>query len=165
MFSSHMLGAKGFAAEQKIKEFKKLLFKSKKPHKATSTSRFNPKKLICKATSNMNNIQFHKYGYPPKAIKENVISSEKFRDIYNFYRLLELQKHAERYILADAKKDKLLCRRLREPLKVGERVPWGTCEWRMCHSLTVSKYLWLEKSLKLLKIINFIGFQKKAMIR
>ena len=33
-----------------------------------------------------------------------------------------MQKHVERYTHADAKKDKLLCRRLRQPLKMGERV-------------------------------------------
>ena len=33
-----------------------------------------------------------------------------------------MQKHVERYTHADAKKDKFLCRRLRQPLKMGERV-------------------------------------------
>ena len=33
-----------------------------------------------------------------------------------------MQKHAERYANTDVKKGKLLPRRLREPLKVGERV-------------------------------------------
>ena len=72
-------------AQQKTREFKKLLFKGKKAHKATSTSsRFDPKNLIRKVTANMNNIQSQKYGYSPKAIQENVIRSEKFRDIYDF---------------------------------------------------------------------------------
>lgn len=79
-------------------------------------------KLICKATTNMNNIQPQKYSYPPKAIKENAIRSKKFWDIYDFYGLLKVQKHAERYANTDVKKGKLLPRRLREPLKVGERV-------------------------------------------
>ena len=57
MFSSLVLGRKTYAAEQKIREFKKLLFKSKKAHKATSTStRFDLKILIGKATADMNNI-------------------------------------------------------------------------------------------------------------
>ena len=44
---SRVSGGKTFAAEQKIREFKKLLLKSEKAHKATSTStRFDPKKLI-----------------------------------------------------------------------------------------------------------------------
>ena len=53
-----------------------------------------------------------------EAIKENTIRSEKYRDIYDFYRTLNVQKHPP----ADMKNDKLLCRRLREPLKVGERM-------------------------------------------
>ena len=64
MFSSRVHGGKAYAAEQKIREFKKLLLKGEKAHKATSTSaRFDPKKLIHKATANMNNIQSQKYGY------------------------------------------------------------------------------------------------------
>ena len=81
------------------------------------------KKLICKATANINSIQSQKYGYHPEVIEENAVKSGKFRDIYNFYRLLlKVQKHAKRYARADAKKDKSLRRRLREPLKVDERV-------------------------------------------
>ena len=64
MFSSRVHGGKAYAAEQKIREFKKLLLKGKKAYKATSTSaRFDPQKLIRKATANMNNIQSQKYGY------------------------------------------------------------------------------------------------------
>ena len=62
-------------------------FKVKRGHEATCTSsrfsRFDQKKLICKATAN-NNIQSQKYGYPPKVIKENAKRSEKFREIYDF---------------------------------------------------------------------------------
>ena len=46
MFSSKLRGGKAFATEQKIKEFKKLLFKSKRLHKATKTARLDPRKLI-----------------------------------------------------------------------------------------------------------------------
>ena len=47
MFSSKVRGRGGaFAAEQKIREFKKLRFKSKKSHKASKTSRIDPRKLI-----------------------------------------------------------------------------------------------------------------------
>ena len=41
MFSENTRSGKAFAAEQKIREFKKLLFKSKKLHKATSSKRWN----------------------------------------------------------------------------------------------------------------------------
>ena len=124
MFTLRVRGGKAYAAEQKIREFKKLLFLSKKSHKTTPTSaKFDPKKLIHKATANMSNIQSQKYGYPPEAIEENAIKSEKFKDIYDFYMLLKApKKHAKKYARVDVKKDKLSRRRLREPLKVGKRV-------------------------------------------
>ena len=82
MFSSRVRGGKAYAAEQKIREFKKLLFKNKKARKKTSTSaRFDLKKLIRKATANMNNVQSQKYDCPPEGIEENAIRSEKCREI------------------------------------------------------------------------------------
>ena len=46
MSSSRVHNGKAFAAEQKIREFKSLLFKRKKSHQVTFTSsRFNPKKV------------------------------------------------------------------------------------------------------------------------
>ena len=38
MFSTKLRGGKAFAAEQKIREFKKILFRSKKLHKANRSS-------------------------------------------------------------------------------------------------------------------------------
>ena len=70
----------------------------------------------------MNSIQSQKYRYPSEAIKENAVKIEKFRHIYDFYRPLKKQKYVKRYARADAKKDKSLGRRLRELLKISERV-------------------------------------------
>ena len=167
-----VLGGKVYAAEQKIREFKKFLFKSKKAHKATTSSRFIPKKMIRKTTANTNNIQSKNYGYPPDTIAEKAVRSEKLGDAYYFYRLLKVQKHAKRYRRADTKKDKSLRRRLREPLKVGKRVlPLAERSkkrtlqsiyisqlQRMFHFLTASNYLWSEKSLNLSNIIIYIEF-------
>ena len=41
MFSTRVRGGKVYAAKQKIREFKKLIFQSKRLHKATSTKRFD----------------------------------------------------------------------------------------------------------------------------
>ena len=119
MFSSRVRDGKAFSAEQRIREVKRLLFKSKKDTQGNfhQLARFDPKKLIRKATANMNNSQSQKYSYSPEAIEENVGRSDKFRD-----KLLKLQKHTKRYPRADAKKDKLLSRLLRKPRKVGERM-------------------------------------------
>ena len=46
MFTSKTCGGKAFAAEQKITEFKTLLFKSKRLHKATKKTRLDSKKII-----------------------------------------------------------------------------------------------------------------------
>ena len=93
MFSSLMRGGKAYAAEQKIREFRKLLFKSRKAHRQLLPALDSiQKKLMHKATTKMNNIQSQKYGDPPEAIKENATRSEKFRDIYDFCRLLKVQK-------------------------------------------------------------------------
>ena len=83
MFSSRVRGGKAYTAEQKIKELKKLLFKSKKVHNTSSTQRLDPKKFIRKATANMNNVRSQKYSHSPKAVEENAVKSEKFREIYD----------------------------------------------------------------------------------
>ena len=107
---------------KKIKEFKKLFFRSTQLHKATSTKRFDSRKLIRKAAENMNSVNSQKYDYAPNAIEEKAVESERFRDIYDFYRLVKVKQHAERYEHADVEKDKKLSRKLREPLKTGEKV-------------------------------------------
>ena len=50
---------------------------------ASSTQRLDPKKFIRKATANMNNVRSQKYSYSPKAVEENAVKSEKFREIYD----------------------------------------------------------------------------------
>lgn len=107
MFSSVVRSGKAYTGERKIREFKKLLYKSKKALKAISVSfRFDPKKLIHEATANMNNIHSQKYGYPPEAIEKIFLKSEKFRDIYEFYRVFK----ATAYACPDLKKGKSLHR-------------------------------------------------------
>ena len=52
MFNSRVRGDKAYAAEQKIREFKKL-FKSQRVHRATSNKRFDSRKLIHFAVKNL----------------------------------------------------------------------------------------------------------------
>ena len=57
MYSTKLREGKAFAAEQKIREFKKILLKSKRIIKDKGSDggeRLNPKEIIRKATSNMN---------------------------------------------------------------------------------------------------------------
>ena len=78
MFSTKVRGGKAFAAEQKIREFKKLLLKSKKLHKAAKTGRADFRKLIWNAVQNMNKTNSQKYGLPPEEIEEKSRAYEKF---------------------------------------------------------------------------------------
>ena len=84
MFSSHVRGGKAYVNEQKIREFKKFLCRSKRLHKVTSAKHFDSRKLICMAVENMNSINSQKYGNAPNAIEEKPVESERFREIMIF---------------------------------------------------------------------------------
>ena len=62
MFSTELWRGKAFTAEQKIREFKKLLYKSKRIEKRKG-NRINSNKLIEKATNNLNRTKSIKYGF------------------------------------------------------------------------------------------------------
>ena len=122
MFSSRTRGGKAFAAEQKIREFTKILFKRKRLHKATKGKRLDSKKIIRKAIENMNKTNSQEYGLPPKTVEQKTLSDNNFREIYDFIRV---SKDAARYKRHDIRLDKKLNSRrkqLREPLTVEERV-------------------------------------------
>ena len=122
MFSTKLRGGKAFAAKQKIREFKKLLFKSKQLHKATKTGRLDPRKLFQNAVQSMNNVNSQKYGVPPETVEKKSLKDEKFREVYDFHRMVRVSRDAERYkrnnICFDKKTRKKLC----SPLTVGEKV-------------------------------------------
>ena len=67
MFSAKVRGGKAFAAEQKIRELKKLLLKSKNNDKRNKI-KINPNKLIQRATSNLNKTPTEKYGIEPETV-------------------------------------------------------------------------------------------------
>ena len=96
IFSTKLHCRKAFAAEQKIREFKKLLFKSKRLHKATKTGRLDPRKLIRNAVQNMNNVNSQKYGVPSKTVEKKSLEDKKFREIYDFHRMVRVSRDAER---------------------------------------------------------------------
>ena len=96
MFSTKMRGKKAFEAEQKIREFKKLIWKSKRLYKSTSFWRLKPKKLIQRAVDEMNKIASQKYAFLLDFIKEKTLNNENFCKIYKFHRLVKVQKFAIR---------------------------------------------------------------------
>ena len=122
IFRTKIRRGKAFAAKQNIREFKTILQKSKRMHKSTSTKRIEPKKLIQRATNNLNSTASQKYGVSPNFVEENTQQDEKFCEIYDFHRLVKVQKHAKRYKRNDIRQDDKKRKKLREPLVVGEKV-------------------------------------------
>ena len=97
MFSTKLRGGKAFAVEQKIREFKKLLFKSERLYKATKTGSVDPTKLIRKAVQNINNVNSQKYGVPLKTVEKKSLKDEKFLEVYDFHRMVRVSRDAKRY--------------------------------------------------------------------
>ena len=69
MYSTNLRGGKAFAPEQKTRELKKLLLRSK-PIKKSHGKQVKPNELIEKATFNLNNTQSAKYGFSPEQIEK-----------------------------------------------------------------------------------------------
>ena len=110
MFSTKLHGRRAFSTEQKIREFKKLLFKSKRLHKATKTGRLDPRKLIRNAVQNMNNVNLQKYGVSTKAVEKKSLEDKKFREVYDFHRMVRVSIDTERYKRNDIRFDKKLAK-------------------------------------------------------
>ena len=91
---------------KKVREFKKLLLKSKRLHKSTFSRRLEPKKIIQRAVKNMNKIASQKFGFSPDFVEEKTLNDEKFCEIYDFHRPVKVQKFAERYERNDIKSDR-----------------------------------------------------------
>ena len=122
MFHTKIRGWKAFAAQQKIRELKKILQKSKRMHKQTSTKRIEPKKLMQLANINLNSIASQKYGISSNFVEEIMQQDETFCEIYDFYWLVKVQKYAERYKHNDIRQEYKKRKKLRQPLVVGEKV-------------------------------------------
>ena len=122
MFSSKYRGGKAYVAEQKIREFKKILFRVKKIYKRLK-KRLNSTKLIKKAVQNMNNTKT-KYGFEPELIEKTSSKDENFKERYDFHRLNQVTKDAKRYKRHDIKIDLKRKKKLRQPLVnvIGERI-------------------------------------------
>ena len=115
MFSTKNRGGKAYAAEQKIREFKKILFRIKKTYKRLK-KRLNSAKLIKKTVQNMNNTKSVKYGFEPEIIEKRSLTDDNFREKYDFYRLNQVTKAFKRYKKHDINIDLRRKKKLREPL-------------------------------------------------
>ena len=91
IFHTRVRGGKAFAAEQKIREFKKILLRSKRLEKDRG-KRIKPDKLIRKAAQNMNET-ISMYQLAPETIEKrnlNPNDGKYFKEIYDFMRLRKI---------------------------------------------------------------------------
>ena len=98
MFHTRVRGGKAFAAEQKIREFKKILLRSKRLEKDRG-KRIKPNDLIRKAAQNMNETISTKYQLVPETIEKrslNPNNSKYFQEIYDFMRLRKIENNQMR---------------------------------------------------------------------
>ena len=89
MFYTKVRGGKAFAAEQKIREFKKILLKSKR-FKKFRKNRIRPNKFIKKAAQNINETISTKYQLAPEKIEKRSLNpndGKYFQEIYDFMRI------------------------------------------------------------------------------
>ena len=123
LFHSRLRGGKAFAAEQKIREFKKILLKTKRFIKRNG-DRLRPNEAIKKAVENMNETISRKYGVAPEAIENNIITSEdgEFnKEMFDFQRIKAVDGNISRLKKYNNKKNKNK-RKLRSPLLIDEKV-------------------------------------------
>ena len=124
MFHSKVRGGKAFAAEQKIRELKKILLKSKRFVKSGG-ERIRPNQLMKKAVENMNETASTKYGVSPECVGNKTIDSSKdsefSREMYDFLRVKKFDNNFQRNSKYESKKDRRQ-KRLRNPLFLDEKV-------------------------------------------
>ena len=70
----------------------------------------------------MNNVNSQKYGVPLETVKKKSLEEKKFREVYDFHRMVRVSREAERYKRNDIRFDKKTCKKVGSPLTVGEKV-------------------------------------------
>ena len=123
MFHTKVRGGKAFAAEQKIREFKKKLLRSKRFEKQ-SNKRIRPNDLIKKAAKNMNETISTKYQLVPETIEKRSLNSNDgkyFQEIYEFMRIRKIENNQMTNDKYNEKIDRRK-RKLRNPLNLDEKV-------------------------------------------
>ena len=94
MYQTKMNSGHTFAAEQKIRELKKILTKQSRIFKGGN--RQNLLKNLDDAVTQMNNTRSPKYSVKPGKVQELTLHDEHLRDLYNNYRLDKVGKHYAR---------------------------------------------------------------------
>ena len=87
MFITSLCGGKTFAAEQKIRELKTQIGKIN-----IQKLKISLPKIIKHPTLNLNLMKSRKYGLPPEEIERRSLVGERFKTIFNMYRLEKTQR-------------------------------------------------------------------------
>ena len=98
MFRTKVRGGRAFAAGQKIREFKKILLRSKRLEKQRGKG-IKPNDLIRKAAQNMNETISTKYQLAPETIEKRSLNpndDEYFQQNYDFMRLRKVENNQTR---------------------------------------------------------------------
>ena len=93
MYYTKIFGGKAFVVEQKMREFKKILLRSKRFEKMKK-KRIKPNQLIKNAAKNMNETVSLKYSLPPEVIEEKSLdlnNGKYFREMYDFARFRKVE--------------------------------------------------------------------------
>ena len=122
MFSTSVRGGKFFAAEQKLRELKKRIFKLKILEKNIKGKWLRPYEIIKKSAENMNSMPSAWYKQTPNKIEKKTLSSETDKKKFNFSRLEKIGKEKTRLKKFDKRNYQIKKLKLRSPLEVGEEV-------------------------------------------
>ena len=98
MFQAKVPGGKAFAAEQKIREFKKILLRSKRFEKLRK-KRLKSIELIKKVAQNMNETISTKYQLVPETIEKRSLNpndGKYFQEAYDFMRIRKIENNQMR---------------------------------------------------------------------
>ena len=123
MLHTKLQGGKAFAAEQKIREFKKFLLRSKRFEKLKK-KKIKPNKLIKKTAQNINETISTKYSLAPETIEKRSLNpnyAKYFQEIYDFVRLRKIENNQLRNDKYNQKIDKRK-KTLRSPLNLNQKV-------------------------------------------
>ena len=116
-------GGKAFPAEQKIREFKKILVRSKR-FERNGKNRIKPNDLIKKAAQKMKETISTKYQLAPETIEKRGLNrndSKYYEEINDFMRVRKIENNQMRNDKYDQKIDRRN-RKLRSPLNLDEKV-------------------------------------------
>ena len=123
MFHTKLRGGKAFAAEQKVREFKKILLRNNRFEKLEKRT-IKPNELLKKTAQNMNETISTKYGLAPETIEKRSLNpndGKYFQEIYDFVRLRKIENNQLRNDKYDQKIDKRKIT-LRSQLNLNEKV-------------------------------------------